>query len=178
MKNRVSIRIVVLGLLAAGLAGCLTDGGASGSRGGAMGGDTTGGTHDSRVRAAETARKEYDRALGRWQAAGIRDYGFRVLMNCYCFPMGWLDVEVEDGAVAAVDSVPGRLAQLDKDQFGLAPTVDHLFETVRAHLANPDFLVEAEYDEKLGYPRSVVIRNFVMLRDADYDIRIESLTPR
>lgn len=156
--------MVTMAMLA--LTGCMT------------GGDSSKNDLSSQARNAAESKKDYQANLAKWEAAKVGDYSYQVSMDCFCFPMGWMNIEVEDGVVVKVDSVEGQAVLFEPDQAGLSPTVDHLFQTIGSHVGNPDYTVNVEYDKALGYPARIEIRNQAFLRDADYDIRVVELKPR
>lgn len=161
------MKILALAMVSLTLTGCLTGGDSSEKR-------------DLNPQASNSVenRKDYEAALAKWRGSRVSDYAFRINLDCFCFPMGWMDIEVEEGVVTRVDSVPGQEVLFDPDQFGLAPSVDHLFHTIATHIDLPDFTVEVEYDKVLGYPRSVEIRSQGSQRDADYTIGVSGLEAR
>src|SRR4051794_26899625 len=61
------------------------------------------------IQLKKAAREEFETNLAKWKSAKVSDYQFQVNMECYCFPMGWMNITVADGQVAEVDSVPGQI---------------------------------------------------------------------
>lgn len=126
---------------------------------------------------AGNMRSEFDANLAKWKASKVELYRFQVDMQCYCFPMGWMDIIVRRGLVAEVDSVPGELKLFEPNQVAYAPTIESLFDRIEPKLYDPDYTVKIEYDSTFGYPKSIEIRQNGNLKDAGLSASVVRLAP-
>jgi hypothetical protein len=125
----------------------------------------------------KASRADFDANLAKWKASQLSDYLFQVDMDCYCYPMGWMNITVEGGKVALVDSVPGEVKLFESTQTALAPTIEYLFERIEPKLDDPDYTVEVEYEARFGYPKYIEIRHNGDLIDAGLSAKVVRLWP-
>lgn len=116
-------------------------------------------------------------ARAKWERAAAKSYAYRIHRECLCFPYGWAQVRVEDGRVAALDSVPGQEVWFRPGQESVSPTMDDLFADIAWRIDDPDFTVEAEFEPELGYPTRIRIAYVGdgEVRDADFFTETEGL---
>ncbi len=96
-------------------------------------------------------------ARARWSAADADAYVFEFRRSCFCVPdfIRQVRIEVLAGTVNSAvyldtgDAVPPPLDSV--------PTIEDLFDEIRAAIDGNAFSVVADYDDNLGYPRSVAI---------------------
>ena len=133
---------------------------------------------DTTVAASPKAAFAANRA--KWNNHKSETYAYRIHRDCLCFPYGWAEVQVENGAVTRLDSVAGKDVYFEPGQEKVAPTLDDLFAIVAGHIGNPDFKVEAAYDAELGYPTRIKITyvGASELFDADIFTEAEGLQIR
>lgn len=129
------------------------------------------------VQLNKTTRQEFDANLAKWQNAKVSDYQFQVNMECYCFPMGWMNITVQNGQVAQVDSVPGEIKLFEPNQVALAPTIEYLFDRIEPKLEDTSYTVSVEYDATFGYPKFIDIRHTGDIKDAGLSASVVRLWP-
>jgi hypothetical protein len=129
------------------------------------------------IQLKKATREEFDANLAKWKSAKVSDYQFQVNMECYCFPMGWMNITVQNGQVAQVDSVPGEVKLFEPTQVALAPTIEYLFDHIDPRLDDTDYTVSVEYDANFGYPKFVEIRHTGDLKDAGLLANVVRLWP-
>jgi hypothetical protein len=164
LKRRLEIGLAILALFT--MVGCIAGGEKDDDGNGQIGG---------RTRREELKAYEVNRA--KWQSHKIDDYFFKVNMGCFCYPMGWMQVTVEDGQAVKYDSVPGKGDYYDTTYAGNAPTVETLFQSISSYLSDEEYDVSVEYDAKLGFPRKIDARHLTPLPDADAQVEIVELAP-
>jgi hypothetical protein len=113
-------------------------------------------------------------AQAKWERAAAKSYSFRIHRECLCFPYGWAQVRVEDGRVAALDSVPGQTVEFAPGQEAVSPTIDDLFATLSRRIGDPEFTVEAAFDPELGYPTRIRIAYAGTREVRDADVSTET----
>jgi hypothetical protein len=131
-------------------------------------------TKESRQRAT---RAEFETNMAKWKDAKVADYQFQVDMECFCYPMGWMNITVASGQVAQVDSVPGEVKLFEPQQSALAPTVEYLFDHIDPKLDDSDYTVTVQYDAQFGYPKFIEIKNRGEMHDADFSANVVRLWP-
>ena len=112
--------------------------------------------------AACTAQQgsEFTRNRDKWQAAGIQNYRFNLMMVCFCafsdqMP---LTVEVRDGAVVSMTASQGsEVVPTDPyfDLFSQYSTIDKLFADLEINLNGGADEVIVTYDPTHGYPTQI-----------------------
>ncbi len=107
-----------------------------------------------------------DAAEERWQAEGPGSYVFAIRRNCFC-ALEWIGparLSVENGIVVESVYVDSGLPVPDGFEF---PTVDALFELVRAAYEADADQVTVTYDPQLGVPTEAWIDYSEMTADEE-----------
>jgi len=90
----------------------------------------------------------------RWERRGTSDYVFVLDRVCECLVTGPVQLSVIADDVVHAEALPGSSAPVgsnpDPEQF---PTIDELFDQLRAAAAADPARFVVEYDPGLGYPR-------------------------
>jgi hypothetical protein len=102
-------------------------------------------------------RVAFDNGQDLWWGNRPSSYSFRISRTCVCSPHSYLEIFVGDDKVVKVDTVEGESGLEDIQAFNPAPDMDQLFRVIQQYLINPEYVVKAAYDDKVGYPTSVVI---------------------
>ena len=118
----------------------------------------------------------------RWEAAGMRsyEYGYRKFCECHREAPPETVVRVTEGEIDRVHhlhagsarEVPAREGSLE-----LYWTIDDLFALI-ASATERDAVVQASYDETLGYPMAVFIDYDAALIGDELDVRLTRLQAR
>lgn len=112
-----------------------------------------------------------------WLDSKPPSYSFQLSRNCFCFPYGRMEVYVDGDQVVKVDTIEGVEGPYDLDSFKYAPNIDDVFNQIEGYLNNPEYEVKAEYDTKMGYPKTVKIHHVKEYLDADAEYQIASFRP-
>jgi hypothetical protein len=117
-------------------------------------------------------------AKSAWASSKPPSYSFQLSRNCFCFPYGRMEIFVDADQVVKVDTIPGVEGPYDYDSFRYAPNIDQVFDQIEGYLNNPEYEVKADYDAKMGYPKSVKIHHVKEYLDADAEYAIASFRPQ
>jgi hypothetical protein len=102
-------------------------------------------------------RVAFDNGQDLWWGDRPSSYSFRISKTCVCGPHSYLEIFVGDDKVVKVDTLEGEAGLEDIQAFNPAPDIDQLFREIQQFLINPEYVVKATYDDKIGYPTSVVV---------------------
>ena len=102
-----------------------------------------------------------------WAALGLADYDFDFAASCFCAPSFTqpATVHVRGGRVARVTPRGGHPAA----ELGAYPTIDDLFARAIAARQQDD-VVEAEFDQRFGYPTTITIGTLANDAGTRYEI--------
>lgn len=118
---------------------------------------------------------ELEIAAARWESRGGPDYAFVLDRTCECLVTGPVRLTVQDGEVFGAEALEGSSApgtRPDPEQF---PSIDELFEQLRAAAAARPVRFEVAYDEALGYPRSVDVDISAQIADEELQMELRDL---
>ena len=113
-----------------------------------------------------------------WSSTKPPSYSYQLSRNCFCFPYGRMEVYVDADKVVKVDTIEGVEGPYDLDSFKYAPSMDDVFNQIEGYLNNPEYEVQASYDDKMGYPKTVKIHHLQDYLDADAEFLIASFRPQ
>ncbi len=116
-------------------------------------------------------------ARARWSTAGLRDYEFEFQRLCFCGPdfVRPLHLVVVDGSVSSATYLDtGEPAMGPLDSF---PTIEDLFDEIRAALDQGADSVVASYDRDSGYPTRVEIDFIEQAIDDEMTFVVSALIP-
>jgi hypothetical protein len=118
-------------------------------------------------------------ARHRWQEAGITEYQVDIRVTCFCLPSGWYRIQVQDNQVVSAVSLPGPSLPPTPplDAFS---TVDEVFDQIQIQVQGGDgnaMLVDATYDDRLGYPHKVTVTCRERIPDCGVTYEIKNLDP-
>lgn len=116
-------------------------------------------------------------ARQRWRDAEISDYLVEVRVSCFCQPVGWYRIEVQNNQVVTATPLPGYTLPYFPP-LDVFPTVDDVFDQIQAqaHGDNP-MLVDATYDHLLGYPHKVSLTCQEQAPDCGVTYEFKNLSP-
>ena len=108
---------------------------------------------------ATSAELEHNRRL--WQESKIENYDFKIAYNtmvgCTCAPAA---VKVREGKMVSIEKIPkdfpDEIFPYKNYETGQIETIDRVFDLIKQTL-DDDLIVETKYDEKLGYPQTILI---------------------
>jgi hypothetical protein len=98
-------------------------------------------------------RFELKVAAARWAERGPQLYTFVFRQSCECLATGTYLVRVENGVVVEARPLPLESPPEPPPDLAAIPTIDDLFDRLRAAAAAGPIAFEVEYDDPLGYPR-------------------------
>lgn len=113
-------------------------------------------------------------ASERWERHGAPDYSFVLDRYCECLVTGPVRLTVTADDVVAAEALAGSSAppgsHPDPAQF---PTIDELFEQLRAAAEAGPVRFEVEFERELGYPRSADVDVSAQIADEElaYEVR-------
>lgn len=116
-------------------------------------------------------------ARHRWQEAAITEYQVDIRVSCFCLPVGWYRVQVQDNQVVAAVQLPG-LTQQPFPPLDVFSTVDEVFDQILIQTGGDNaMLVDARYDDRLGYPRKVTVTCRERIPDCGVTYELKNLNP-
>ncbi|CAN5488863.1 hypothetical protein BH10ACI1_BH10ACI1_06930 [soil metagenome] len=105
---------------------------------------------------ATYAKMERNRQL--WRKNNIVNYNFvvdfRTMVGCTCLPAV---IKVREGKMISMGNVPDDYTDKYRDPKRIE-TVEKLFDLIKQEL-DAEHIVDADYNNKLGYPERIVITN-------------------
>lgn len=113
-------------------------------------------------------QRQLESARERWEAAGLTDYRYEIVMRCFCPPLD-AAVEVAAGQVASATPLSADAAVPES----YATTIDELFTKLERELRSSergDYTIE--YHPELGYPTRVSADPIAMAVDDEYALDI------
>lgn len=96
-------------------------------------------------------------AMQKWESRGPSDYSFDYALTCFCGMLTWpIRVEVRGGEVVRATRA-GTEDELSEEELAQLPTIDELFAMIAEAIEQDAAVIDATYDDELGYPVSVFI---------------------
>lgn len=116
-----------------------------------------------------TAARELGEARAIWKKAKVSGYRLKISRGCFCAPPRSVKVTVRKGTVVNVTN---------KGWYG-PWTVGGLFRTVAESIEGEAAKLDVNYDQQLGYPRSISIDHIAMAVDDEigYTASLTRLRP-
>ena len=96
------------------------------------------------------AQQDLDNHLAVWSNSSTLDYDYTTRVSCFCIPSATSPkrINVRDGAIENVTDIATGI----EDEDLLFSTIDEVFEEIQGGIDGRWLVVDAEYNETLGYP--------------------------
>jgi uncharacterized protein DUF6174 len=122
-------------------------------------------------------------ARAKWDARPFTDYSYEIRTFCFCPPEvnRWTRVTVRGGAVTDAQPVETD-PQFPITSLSLWQPIDSLFVGLHNQMTTPTAqspyeAITVQYDERLGYPTSIVYRGKPTVADAGAEITVRNVVP-
>ena len=158
-------RLLLLGMLALGISGCVTPAVST------VDSSTTGSTASKPITGANSemyflANRDLLAAETKWRQTQPANYSYTLQRSCFCTPefRKPIAIEVTSGQVQKATLVPeGTLLPWERGEEAL--TIEGLFDVVRKAIDTKASRIDVEYDKTYGYPTSISLDPHTELAD-------------
>lgn len=125
----------------------------------------------------ETTAPRFDLeiAAARWAERGPHTYTYVFHQSCECLATGTYFVRVENGVVAEALTLPFTTPPEPAPALTEIPTIDDLFDRLRAAAAAGPIRFEVEFDARFGYPRMGSYDIAAEIADDEYSFEAREL---
>ena len=112
-------------------------------------------------------RQAYEKNLAVWQSQAIQHYRFELKVGCNCpwYAMMPLKVEVQNGGIVSMVASNGGDITPYQDTFRAHGTIASQFDSVDSAISRGVYQLAVQYDDKYGFPSSVVVNPSKMIMD-------------
>ena len=110
-----------------------------------------------------------------WESASITDYQYTITIACFCGPPAWrpVRVEVRESLAVTVRYADDR-APLERKEVARIPLgVPALFDRVEALESGKPDRMSVQFDDTLGFPKSVSVDRSTNYVDDEYGFLVE-----
>lgn len=118
----------------------------------------------------------FEFAESRWDARGPHDYSFVFRQLCECAVTVPVLVTVRNGDAVDVVALPGTtppVGPLDPENF---PTIDEMFDRLRAIAENNPDRFEVWFDDELGYPSHAIVDPSTQIADDEFEWEVSEVS--
>jgi hypothetical protein len=124
---------------------------------------------------ADTPRQDFNAALQKWRAAGLRNYAFTFYQSCFCIGRQPIRISVENDKVRSARNISDGAA-VKPAEVGQPLTMNDIFQKIEAGYTKPADHIRLTLNPELGYPERVYIDYVEMMADEELSFTISDFT--